>query len=331
MADEFLRTGGRGDDGTAKAIKTDNDGNLYNVPKKSKNYYNLLSDIGTVAAGATASITIDLSFYKDRFELFNIVGRAENDDIKISIRPMYQVANQSWQSTSSSERVIFEKTGVYGFETPRIKIPSNQFVIRVANQGDNDLTFHGFTFHLWHETQDAYVNENGEAVKLSTEQDPDGHSLLRVVDAAPFAYDEENNAYRNLNNKTEKVFVKADYTGSNVKYIDAPHWAKGALVYLRVYSSTGDGSANIGYFETMAQGKGFNASSTIKLRDDIKGVLRSQHAWYPGSMGLGDAALLSSTEFSFKAVPLPATSLKFELRVSTGESLNAEMQVDWIG
>lgn len=71
MGDEFLRIGGRGDDGTAKAVKTDNDGNI-GVHKASAEEIILFDAVNGSIRDTTLSNKIVLKdvFYKyNEFEL----------------------------------------------------------------------------------------------------------------------------------------------------------------------------------------------------------------------------------------------------------------------
>lgn len=69
MADEMLRIAGRGDDGTAKAVKTDNNGNIGVVPvKRSVDVIDLASSISLRDTNPLYYL-VDVSAYRD-FEFY---------------------------------------------------------------------------------------------------------------------------------------------------------------------------------------------------------------------------------------------------------------------
>lgn len=209
MADNMMRIAGRGEDGLAKAIKTDYAGNMEignvgGIAGIGKNLFNK----STVVLGYTidvetggAVITSGEWYYSDYIPVVSGF-KLKFNGLTTSTRGLAFYKNKVFVSGLSNAAIITQNFVV--------TVPAGVDSMRVSNNnasktpetfqveyGDVTTSYEAYRKvdylkDFLAQLKKAIMAEdiNGVASALSSESDGTGRQVLRTVDAAPFAYDE---------------------------------------------------------------------------------------------------------------------------------------------
>lgn len=191
MADKMMRVAGRSSDGRAKAFSVNNEGHLRVSPDDMVLSKELIKNPISVTRGHPYEI-FDIKPYKS----FTITGRVGSNAESLRIG----VANQVFGGSSQAYNI--ERVEVVNNRfISEIKIPKSDEV-RVAIISDDDVLE---VTHLYMTSVEAssssslsVKNLKGDIVDLTAVEDDNGNAVLRVVDAAPRAYDVGNDVIRTM-------------------------------------------------------------------------------------------------------------------------------------
>lgn len=215
MADNMMRIAGRGEDGLAKAIKTDNVGNIeignvVALKGVGKNLFNKDTVIlgRTITAETGVSVLSSGEWYHSDYIPVTPGFKIKFNGLTTSIRGLAFYKNKIFVSGLSNAAIIAQNLTV--------TIPENVDSMRVTNNsaskspetfqvevGDVTTAYEAYKKvdylkDLLEQSKKAVMAEdiNGVAVALSSEIDGSGRHVLRTVDAAPFAYDETDDVLK---------------------------------------------------------------------------------------------------------------------------------------
>lgn len=196
----MLRIAGRSIDGFAKAISTTRDGEI-----RVNNKETLFAEPLTVGAGANQQFFLNIS----------------HAELEVIVRPMqphkYRVVLDQYIKLDKSNVFISTITllpsDTADTRTSLIKPLGNYVRIRIFNESEYEQTYNAISVmdiaspsqvtNATGQTQSPMIAKdmNGQDVSLNAEVDAEGKTALRIVDAAPWGYDNGKDAIRVISDK----------------------------------------------------------------------------------------------------------------------------------
>lgn len=111
---------------------------------------NIVSDIGTIASGSSATYQLDLLSHGFPVNSISIIGRNDSGEaITIKIRHMYILDDGSWSSTAALEGTIFSSSSAVGIKVERVTMQSHRIELIITNDGTSDMSFTSLAIMLW--------------------------------------------------------------------------------------------------------------------------------------------------------------------------------------
>lgn len=220
MADKMMRVATRNTEGHAKPLKSDKDGGL--VTSRSLESKRLNSTNITILPDEDYFIN-DVH----AFASFTLQGRISTNQTKLDIGVVSYLA----EDAPIPQRVSFPINDRNRFITSVYNASSDRVRIRIRNtSAETMVVTHLYMVTTNQSDQSLSVEDlEGNDISLSAVKDDEGKGVLRVVDAAPHGYDEENNVFRVVqlekdkepqiqtpHKTTELVWSDSSLTGSQI-------------------------------------------------------------------------------------------------------------------